>query len=431
MKKPYRNPEPGDRVEIVSDGKVKNEGVMLESHERGVLLLKLGNGYNIGLKKEDIKEIKIIERKKEDEIREDKKLSGKKPVIDFYLTGGTISSKLDPSTGGVKWLIESKELFDIYPEIFEIADIRVKSPFMKASENMDGKDWVKLAKLIGKSLNDSQVKGVIVSHGTDFLHYTASSLGFMLGKLNKPVVLTYSQRSSDRGSSDSRMNLACSAHAALSDIAEVVLVGHANSDDDYCYMLQGNKARKMHTSRRDAFRAINSKPIAKIWPEGKMEMLRNKINKRNKEKVKIDAVFNDKIALIKYYPGQNPDVIEYYRKKGCKGLIIEMSGLGHVLSQGKNNWIPKLRDAIKKGMLVYAVSQTIYGRLDPYVYSPGRKLEEIGVVFLKDMLSETAFTKLGWVLAHKTWTGSVATRQKMLENINHEFNDRLGNEFLN
>ena len=431
MKKPYRNPEPGDRVEIVSDGKVKNEGVLLESHERGVLLLKLGNGYNIGLKKEDIKEIKIIERKKEDEIREDKKLSGKKPVIDFYLTGGTISSKLDPSTGGVKWLIESKELFDIYPEIFEIADIRVKSPFMKASENMDGKDWVKLAKLIGKSLNDSQVKGVIVSHGTDFLHYTASSLGFMLGKLNKPVVLTYSQRSSDRGSSDSRMNLACSAHAALSDIAEVVLVGHANSDDDYCYMLQGNKARKMHTSRRDAFRAINCKPIAKIWPEGKMEMLRNKINKRNKEKVKIDAVFNDKIALIKYYPGQNPDVIEYYRKKGCKGLIIEMSGLGHVLSQGKNNWIPKLRDAIKKGMLVYAVSQTIYGGLDPYVYSPGRKLEEIGVVFLKDMLSETAFTKLGWVLAHKTWTGSVATRQKMLENINHEFNDRLGNEFLN
>jgi len=431
MKKPYRNPEPGDRVEIISDGKVKNEGVLLESHERGVLLLKLGNGYNIGLKKEDIKEIKIIERKKEDEIREDKKLSGKKPVIDFYLTGGTISSKLDPATGGVKWLIESKELFDIYPEIFEIADIRVKSPFMKASENMDGKDWVKLAKLIGKSLNDSQVKGVIVSHGTDFLHYTASSLGFMLGKLNKPVVLTYSQRSSDRGSSDSRMNLICSAHAALSDIAEVVLVGHANSDDDYCYMLQGNKARKMHTSRRDAFRAINCKPIAKIWPEGKMEMLRNKINKRNKEKVKIDAVFNDKIALIKYYPGQNPDVIEYYRKKGCKGLIIEMSGLGHVLSQGKNNWIPKLRDAIKKGMLVYAVSQTIYGRLDPYVYSPGRKLEEIGVVFLKDMLSESAFAKLGWVLAHKTWRGSVATRQKMLENINHEFNDRLGSEFLN
>jgi len=431
MKKSYKNPEPGDHVEIISDGDIKNQGILLDSHDRGVLLLKLNNGYNIGLKKEDIKEIKVLEKKKKVEIKEDKKLSGKKPIIDFYLTGGTISSKLDPSTGGVKWLIDSKELFDIYPEIFEIADIRVKSPFMKASENMDGKDWVKLTKLIEKSLNDTQVKGIIVSHGTDFLHYTASALGFMIGKLNKPVVLTYSQRSSDRGSSDSRMNLACSAYTALSDIAEVVLVGHANSNDDYCYILQGNKARKMHTSRRDAFRPINSTPIAKVWPNGDLEMLRNKINKRNKEKVKVDGVFHDKIALIKFYPGQNPDILEYYRKKGYRGLIIEMSGLGHVLTQGKNNWIPKLKEVIKKGMLVYATSQTLYGRLDPYVYSPGRKLEELGVVFLGDMLSETAFTKLGWILAHKNWRGSVATKQKMLENINHEFNYRLSNEFLN
>ena len=156
---------------------------------------------------------------------------------------------MDTKTGGVKWLIDSKELFNIYPEIFEIADIRVKSPFMKASENMDYKDWIKMAKLVKKSLNDTQVKGVIISHGTDFLHYTASALSFMLNKLNKPVVLTYSQKSSDRGSSDSRLNLVCAAHAALSDIAEVLVVGHANINDEYCYALQGNKCRKMHSSR--------------------------------------------------------------------------------------------------------------------------------------------------------------------------------------
>jgi len=250
------------------------------------LLLKLDNGYNIGLKKEDISDIKIIERKKEEkEDSEEIKLSGKKPIIDFYLTGGTISSKLDPETGGVKWLIDSKELFNIYPEIFEIADIRVKTPFSKASENMNSSDWIKLAKLIERSLKDKQVKGVIVSHGTDFLHYTASALSFMLGKLNKPVVLTYSQRSSDRGSADSRLNLICSAKVAVSDIAEVVLVGHATTNDDYCYVLQGTKCRKMHTSRRDAFRPINCKPIAKIFSNGKLEMIDNKVNKRTKKKV--------------------------------------------------------------------------------------------------------------------------------------------------
>lgn len=431
MKKLFKKPEPGDEIEAVINDK-KEKGILLESHDRGVLLLKLGNGYNIGLKKEDISGIKILKKKEKANEREELKLSGKKPIIDFYLTGGTISSKLDPETGGVKWLIDSKELFELYPEIFNIADIRVKSPFMKASENMDSKNWIRLARLVGKSLNNPDVKGVIISHGTDFLHYTSSALSFMLGKLNKPVVLTYSQRSSDRGSSDSRLNLICSAYAALSGIAEVMLVGHATINDDYCYALQGNKARKMHTSRRDAFKPVNCKPFAKIFSDGRIEMIRDEFNKRVKSnrKIKVDAVFDNRVALIKFYPGQDPKILEYYKKKGYRGIIIEMSGLGHVTSEGNNNWLPVLKKLIKKGMFVYAAPQTIYGRLDPQVYSPGRKLKEIGVVYLGDILPETAFVKLGYVLAHKSWRGSVATKIKMLENINEEFNERLGDEFL-
>ncbi len=107
-----------------------------------------------------------------------------------------------------------------------------------------------------------------------------------------------------------------------------------------------------------------------------------------------------------------------------------MSGPGHVLSEGTNNWIPVLKDVIEKGLFVYAAPQTLYGRLDPYVYSPGRKLKEIGVVFLDDILPETAFVKLGWVLGHKEWRGTIATAQKMQENVAGEFNPKLGNEFL-
>ncbi len=429
MKKQFKTPEAGDKIKVILDGRTE-QGTLLDSHDRGVLLLKLENGYNIGLKKEDISNIKIIEKKKEKKESEELKLSGKKPIIDFYLTGGTISSKLDPETGGVKWLIEDKELFAMYPGIFEVADIRVKTPFSKASENMFGKDWIKLAKLVGKSLNNPQVKGVIISHGTDFLHYTSSALSFMLGKLNKPVVLTYSQRSSDRGSSDAQLNLICSAHMALGDIAEVMLVGHASTNDNYCYALRGTKVRKMHTSRRDTFRPINCKPIAKIWQDGKIEMIDNNVNKRGKKKIDVDAVFDDRVALLKFYPGQNPNVLDFYRKKRYRGLVIEMSGLGHVLSEGKNNWVPVLKKLIEKGMFVYAVPQTIYGRLDPFVYSPGRKLNKIGVVYLKDILPETGLVKLGWVLGHPNWRGSVATARKMLENISGEFNPHLGNEFL-
>lgn len=427
MKKPYKKPEPGDKVEVTINNK-KETGILLESHDSGILLLKLSNGYNIGFKKEDIAEIKVLEKKSTIENIDDLKLSGSKPIIDFILTGGTISSKLDPSTGGVKWLIDSKELFSIYPEIFEIADVRVKCPFMKASENMLPSDWQRIAKIVGKSLNDPNVKGVIISHGTDTLHYTGSALSFMLKNINKPVVLTYSQRSSDRGSSDSRLNLLCSAHVALSEIAEIVLVGHATSNDDYCNILQANKSRKMHSSRRDAFKPINCEPYGKVWANGKIEFLRE-YNKRNKNKVIVDTLFDDRIALIKFYPGQDPNILDYYRKKGYRGIVIEMTGLGHVLTEGRNNWLPVLKEMIKKGMFIYAAPQTLYGRLDPNVYSPGRKLEETGVVYLEDILPECAFVKLGWVLGHTLWRGSVATKNKMLENISKEFNPRLTNGF--
>lgn len=430
-KKSYKKPEAGDKIEVIINGK-SEKGMLLESHDAGVLLLKLDSGYNLGLLKENISEIKVIEKAKE--IKKDEKkfeLSHKKPVIDFIVVGGTITNKLDPKTGGVTNLINPGELFSLYPEIFEFADVRIVNPFMKASENMDSKDWIRIAKIVQKSLNDENVKGVIITHGTDTLHYTSAALSFMLGKLNKPVVLTYSQRSSDRGSADSRMNLLCSARAALSDIAEVMLVGHATINDDYCFALRGTKCRKMHTSRRDTFKPINTKPIAKIFPEGRIETITD-YNKRGKsnEKIKVDAVFDERVALIKFYPGQDPKILEHYRKKGYRGIVIEMTGLGHVCTEGKFNWLPELKKQIGKGMFIYAAAQTLYGRLDPYVYAPQRKILETGVVFLEDMLPETALVKLGWVLGHKMWRGSVVTKQKMLENVAGEFNKRFGEEFL-
>jgi len=239
------------------------------------------------------------------------------------------------------------------------------------------------------------------------------------------VILTYAQKSGDRASSDARLNLICAAHMALSDVAQVMLVGHANSSDEYCVALQGNKCRKMHTSKRDAFKPINTTPIAKIWPNGKIEIIHAQYHKRNKNKIEVDPLFDDKVALVQFYPGQDPDIINYYFKKRYKAVVIEMSGLGHVISEGKNNWIPIIKHAINEGMLIFASPQTIYGRLDPFVYSPGRKLQEIGVIFLQDMLPETALVKAGWVLGHKQWRGTVATKLKMLENVAGEFNNQL------
>jgi len=213
----------------------------------------------------DILDLRVLKEKSEKKV-ESVKVDAKKELknIALVVTGGTIASKLDPKTGAVKWLTDVDELLRFYPGLTEIANIKkIEVPFMKASENMDVGDWKKICDVVGKLVNDSDIDGVIVTHGTDFLHYTATALSFALRDLNKPVVLTYSQRSIDRASSDANLNLICATRVAVSDIAEVMLVGHATNEDSYCYALPGTKVRKMHTSRRDTFRPINDSPFAK------------------------------------------------------------------------------------------------------------------------------------------------------------------------
>ncbi|MBS3092514.1 Glu-tRNA(Gln) amidotransferase subunit GatD [Candidatus Pacearchaeota archaeon] len=413
--------------------------VILESPSPEIILVKLKSGYNIGVKEEDILDLKVIRKKEEKETskkskgKEDKKkINNDLPNVVLIATGGTISSRLDYKTGGVKWLSNPQELLKVYPELLKICNIsKIEVPFMKASENMDSSDWSKISEVAVKHLNDNKVDGIIITHGTDFLAYSAAALGFSLRNLNKPVVLTYSQRSSDRASSDARLNLVCAARAAVSDIAEVMLVGHGNSNDEFCYALRGSKVRKMHTSRRDTFRPINSKPIAKVYPE-RIEII-SEYKKRNNNKVELKNKFSDKVALVKFYPGQDPEILEHYQAKGYRGVVIEMSGLGHVLTgESKNNWLPKLRKVIREGMIVCAAPQTLYGRLDPWVYSVGRELQSTGIIYLEDILPETALVKLSWVLANIKPINQDKVKEAMLTNMAGEFNSRLTEEeFLN
>jgi len=416
----------GDFVEVHLD-KVIYEGILMQSpeSEKDLILLKLGTGYNIGFNKKDVLKIVLKRRLKKEEEKFEIPNVQDKPNIAMIITGGTIASQYDSITGAVKPLDNVQNLFKFYPEIFEIANVsKIEIPFIKSSENMDFKDWIKIAKIAEKFLNDPEIKGIIVTHGTDTLHYTSAALSFFLSgneKLNKPLVLTFSQRSIDRASSDANLNLRCATLVAISNIAEVSIVGHASENDDYCYVLRGTKVRKMHSSKRDAFKSINDVPIAKVY-SNRIDIL-SKYNLRDdKRKVKLDLNFDNKIALIKFYPGQNPEILNYYIKNKYKGLIIEMTGFGHVsIGESKNNWLKKLKEVIKKGIIVCGVTQTIYGRVNPFVYSSGRELMNIGVIYLNDMLSETAFVKLGWVLGHKNWN----VREKMLENVAGEINDRL------
>lgn len=422
---PELNFNPGDQVRLRL-AKEELSGTIIESHDNSIVLLKLSSGYNVGIAKENILSSRILKKFSPQEKKHELQTNKNLPKIGFIMTGGTISSKVDPKTGGVAPLTDVNDLTRFYPEMFNIVSIkRIEMPFLILSENMSNEYWISLAENVKRLLDDEEIQGVIITHGTDTLHYTASALSFFLQNLNKPVVLTYSQRSIDRASSDANLNLQCAARFALSNCAEVVIVGHASSNDDFCFAMRGTKVRKLHTSRRDAFRSVNDNPLAKISAE-KIEFL-EKYKTKSNTKIELDTSFTDKVALIKFYPGQDPSILDFHALK-YKGIVIEAGGLGGLPTSGsKNSWIPKLKKHIKEGLVVCITSQCIFGRVDQYVYSGARELIETGVIFLDDMLAETALVKLGWVLGHYGWKAHL--KEKMLENIAGELNDRL--EFNN
>jgi glutamyl-tRNA(Gln) amidotransferase subunit D len=291
---------------------------------------------------------------------------------------------------------------------------------------MSSAEWVKISKLAAKELAKDDVRGVIVTHGTDTLAFTAAALSFMLHEFGKPVALVGAQRSPDRGSFDGVMNLLCASAYATSDIAEKAIVMHATSNDDYAFALRGTKVRKMHSSRRDAFRPVNDRPLAKIWPDGRMETTGRAITMRKETPdAKPVAVFEPRVAMLKAYPSSDPAIIDYYVGRKFRGIIIEGTGMGHVPTSpldAKDSWLPAIKRAVEAGLHVCVTTQCIYGRANAYVYSNLRKLAGAGALCLGDMLTDAAYVKLGWALAQSRSDSEI--RSIMAANVAGEYNAR-------
>ncbi len=400
----------GSRIRIEKGGEAF-EGLLMPRSQLGdsnSIVVKLNSGYNVGIAYEKGLKIKALGArdgmKRESSLELGRgvvmkqKYDSSKPSVAIIATGGTIASRVDYKTGGVSPLESPEEILSNVPELKEIVNVtKVLNPFNKASEDMSPKDWQLIAEAVAKELKNNS--GVIVTHGTDTLHYTAAALSFMLKDLGKPVVLVGSQRSTDRGSSDAWMNLLCAAQIAKSDIGEVGICMHGTTDDDFCYFIRGVSARKLHSSARDAFRALNEPPLAKVWPDGKIEKLNRTARQRSDKQLNLDKRFETKIALVKAFPGSDPEILEWHAKKGYRGIVIEGTGMGHVPTESEKSWIPAIEKLVKKGVAVVITTQTLFGRVHKSVYANLRKLYAAGAISGGDMLSEVAYVKLGHVLA--------------------------------
>ena len=401
--------EEGCTLSIETSGK-SYKGVLMPHHEfsgEDIVILKVKSGYNIGIRIDESAEIEVVskpvERVKPESAEETKE--GLKTIV-LIGTGGTIASYVDYRTGAVHPALSTSDMINAVPEIKEVANLKAKVLFSIFSENMTVPHWQKLAEAIAEEL-DGGADAVIVPHGTDTMGYTASAVSFMLGEVSKPVVFVGAQRSSDRPSSDASCNLMAAAKFCVEGgRAGVFVVMHDGPGDDSFAVHCGTRVRKMHTSRRDAFKSINVPPVAHVDKDGKIVFnTPGRAVSDAKEEAR-RAMCTD-VVLLQFYPGMDPALFHDVVMKS-KGVVIAGSGLGHVNS----NMVPLIKEATDAGIIVVVTSQCLNGRTNLNVYNTGRDMLAAGAITVWDMLPETAYTKLMWALAN---TSSVEAAKVVMQ----------------
>ncbi len=404
----------GDTVKITTNS--ENMATIMPRYEHSDdqhIVVKFKSGYNVGLEINNIKKIECISSI---DINQKKELSPTKPnpqlpKILLLSTGGTIASKIDYRTGSVTPALTAHDLYSIVPELDDIANIDAEVLFSEYSENLTPEHWKKIAEKLD-SYSKSDYKGVIIAHGTDTMHYTAAFLSFALAGFPIPIVLVGSQRSSDRPSSDAASNLIAATKFIVKSNTNGIFVSmhHTESDDDIaCHF--GTRVRKNHTSKRNAFETVGGVP-AFIVRQG--EIIQNAKNQYFKQKQYTPKINVDtRVALVKYYPGYDPKLVQDLINQGYKAIIFEGTGLGHI---GKNMY-GIIKKAKESQVFLGMTSQCHDGRINMAIYESGRDLLHLGITPLSDMISETALVKAMWAL------GSGKVDDLMLANIASEYTE--------
>src|SRR5574344_2656011 len=330
-----------------------------ENNDFKHIVLKLITGYNVGIDTDTIvtmsgtTESQPVFKIPEKEFPYTEGL----PHVKLLGTGGTIASRLDYRTGAVIPAFSPGELYGAVPELADICNLETEKIFAVFSENMGPEQYVALAKKIGEEIENG-IEGIVIGHGTDTLHHTGAALTFMCQNLPVPVVLVGSQRSSDRPRSDAALNLMHAMTAAgHGDIAEVLVCMFGPTSDDYGFLHKGTRVRKMHSSYRSTFRTIGDTPVAKVTRQG-VEPIHKIYNHRRKDRdVKIIPTFDDRVAMLYYYPGMKPDMLDAIVDNGYKGVVWVGTGLGHI----NKSMYPAVERAHAAGVHQYMTLQTIWG----------------------------------------------------------------------
>lgn len=295
-------------------------------------------------------------------------------------TGGTIACL--PTKDGLAPQMSAAELLTFLSE--PVSDIDCRDLFALDSSNIQPEEWRLMAREIFAA-KDSYC-GIVITHGTDTMAYTASMLSFMLQGISIPVVLTGAQYPMFYPDSDGRANLFDAILAARA-LPGGVYVAFGGS------VMLGCRAVKVRTTSRNAFESIN-RPYVGVCAGGKFLPLT--LPQKPSEFSYNDSI-DENVALLKLVPGASPALFRALPACGYKGLVVEAFGLGGVHSIRRDH-TRAIISLLEEGMPVVLCSQCLYEESTPALYEVSRPLLEAGILPANDMTTEAAVTKLMWAL---------------------------------
>ncbi len=299
-------------------------------------------------------------------------------------TGGTIASR--PGKDGLEPELTGEELLAALGDLNGRFQVQVKQILNLDSSNIQAGEWQIMARNIYRYIGEYD--GIIITHGTDTMAYSASMLSFMLPGLNKPVVLTGSQIPMDNMLTDARNNLFCALAAVEAGIPGISVAFNR-------HIIRGCRAVKVRTMGFDAFESVNAQYLGEIFADGLRVYDKERPVPAAELSLK-DQISTD-VFLLKLIPNTNPNLFDHLRDIGYRGVVLETFGTGGLPSHQLG--LPeKLRMLHQQGIVVVACSQCLYEPSNFTIYEVGRKLLAAGAISAGDMTTEAAVTKLMWAL---------------------------------
>jgi len=400
----------GEKYIIVVD---KVQKIVLFSEKKdGLYWFSFSSGYTVGFRPNEFNILSKIETEKSCrtslKIKECHKIKNQSKKILVILTGGTICSRGLGKGYGVS------QNHNFIRTLFPEDQFYIKEVFKGLDSTNIGFDhWNKIGKTIESFCNEYAPNGVLVLHGTDTLQYTSAALLFGI-ETNIPIVLTGSQRSPDRPSSDAFQNINSSIMWINEKIPGVTICMANNKQDEGNIILNPARTIKINSSKRNAFKSIGVKEIARISPDLKITYYTKKLEKKsNIKKIKFSPIY-PLTGMIHMFPGYKKEQFEQYLSE-YNSVIVEGYGFGHVPS----DLITSIKDYCNKGNKLISTSLCLEGHSNLNIYSLGIKMKKAGMICGKTLLPYIAWIKQCWIESNKL------DHKILLENLHGEFLEKI------